>query len=199
MEMTGEYRIPAAREKVWEALNDPEILGQAVPGCEEIEKLSDTEMTATVSAKVGPVKAKFKGAVTLSDIDAPSGYTLSGEGKGGVAGFARGTARVNLAEDGDGTILSYEVEAKVGGKLAQVGSRLIDSTAKKLAGEFFGTFSEIVGGGPEEGIEEEAAANTAEDAMEDASTAPEGGILQKPVVWIVIAAAIVAIGYSLLA
>ena len=163
MEMTGEYLIPAPRERVWEALNDPEILGQAVPGCEEIEKLSDTEMTATVQAKVGPVKAKFKGQVTLSDIDAPNGYTLSGEGKGGVAGHAKGSARVTLAEQDGGTLLSYEVDAQVGGKLAQVGQRLIDSTAKKLAGEFFGTFSEIVGGdaAPEE-VETASPVETAE-------------------------------------
>ena len=188
MEMTGEYRIPAPRETVWAALNDPEILARAVPGCEEIDKLSDTEMTATVSAKVGPVKARFKGAVTLSDIDAPNGYTLIGEGKGGVAGFAKGTARVTLVEDGDDTILSYEVEAKVGGKLAQVGSRLIDSTARKLAGEFFGTFSAIVGGDLPD---------------EDTPAAPEAtsdpGLLQKPSTWIAIAVLIAAIAYSLLA
>jgi carbon monoxide dehydrogenase subunit G len=188
MEMTGEYRIPAPRETVWAALNDPEILARAVPGCEEIDKLSDTEMTATVSAKVGPVKARFKGAVTLSDIDAPNGYTLNGEGKGGVAGFAKGTARVSLAEDGDGTILTYEVDAKVGGKLAQVGSRLIDSTAKKLAGEFFGTFSAIVGGDP---LEQDTAA-----APEVTS---EPGLMQKPATWVAIVVVIVAIAYSLLA
>jgi carbon monoxide dehydrogenase subunit G len=192
MEMTGEYRIAAPRETVWEALNDTEILARAVPGCEEIEKLSDTEMTATVSAKVGPVKARFKGAVTLSDIDAPNGYTLNGEGKGGVAGFAKGTARVNLAEDGDGTLLSYEVDAQVGGKLAQVGSRLIDSTAKKLAGEFFGTFSEIVGAG-------EGTGGGADADPEATETPSETSLMQKPVTWIVIGVVIAAIAYSLLA
>ena len=151
MDMNGEYRIPAARERVWDALNDPEVLGQCIPGCESIEKTSDTEMTAVVTAKVGPVKAKFNGDVTLSDIDPPNGYTLTGEGKGGVAGFARGEAKVKLSEDGDATILTYTVEAKVGGKLAQVGARLVDGTARKMADDFFGTFSEVVGsqGAPE--------------------------------------------------
>ena len=189
MEMNGEYRIPASREKVWEALNDPEILARAVPGCEEIEKLSDTEFEATVVAKVGPVKAKFKGAVTLSDIDAPNGYTLNGEGKGGVAGFAKGSAKVSLVADGDGTVLSYTVDAKVGGKLAQVGSRLIDSTAKKLAGEFFGTFSEIVGAGDADEAPDEEVVETGDSQ----------GLFGKPVTWIVIGVAIAAIAYSLLA
>jgi uncharacterized protein len=191
MEMTGEYRIPASREKVWAALNDPDILSQAVPGCEEIQKLSDTEMTATVVAKVGPVKAKFKGAVTLADIDAPNGYTLNGEGKGGVAGFAKGSAKVTLVTDGDDTVLSYVVDAKVGGKLAQVGSRLIDSTAKKLAGEFFGTFSEIVG------APEGAEAIDAEGDDTSEAGAP-GSIWSKPVIWIALGVVIAAIGYSLL-
>jgi len=191
MEMTGEYRIPASREKVWDALNDPDILCQAVPGCEEIDKLSDTEMTATVTAKVGPVKAKFKGAVTLADIDAPNGYTLNGEGKGGVAGFAKGSAKVTLVEDGDGTVLSYVVDAKVGGKLAQVGSRLIDSTAKKLAGEFFGTFSEIVGG------EADAEPEVADDTQADDGQT-KGTQWSKPITWIALGVVIAAIGYSLL-
>lgn len=146
MEMTGEYRIPASREAVWQALNDPEVLKQCIPGCDEIEKTSDTEFNAKVTAKVGPVKAKFSGAVTLSDMDPPNGYTISGEGTGGAAGFAKGGAKVALAEDGSDTILTYDVNATVGGKLAQIGSRLIDSTSKKMANEFFGKFAEIVGG-----------------------------------------------------
>ncbi len=144
MEMTGEQRLPAPREVVWAALNDPEILKQCIPGCEEIEKTSDTEMNAKVAVKVGPVSAKFTGQVTLSDLDPPNGYTISGEGKGGVAGFGKGGAKVTLAEDGDGTILRYEVTASVGGKLAQIGARLIDATAKKMAEDFFGRFSQIV-------------------------------------------------------
>ena len=144
MDMKGEERIPAPREAVWEALNDPEVLKASIPGCQELEKTSDTGFSATVQAKVGPVKAKFKGEVSLSDIDPPNGYTISGEGKGGAAGFAKGGAKVSLAEDGGETVLSYEVDANVGGKLAQIGSRLIDSTAKKMAGDFFAKFSEEV-------------------------------------------------------
>jgi len=146
MDMTGEYRINAPREKVWAALNDPDMLKQCIPGCESIEKTSDTSFTAEVVAKVGPVKAKFSGNVTISDIDPPNGYTISGEGKGGAAGFASGGAKVTLATDGPTTVLSYDVNAKVGGKLAQIGSRLIDSTARKMADEFFGRFAELVAG-----------------------------------------------------
>jgi len=142
MEMTGEYRIPAPREQVWAALNDPEILKASIPGCESLERTGDNGFAATVVAKVGPVRAKFTGAVTLSDLDPPNGYTISGEGKGGPAGFAKGDAKVRLAEDAGATVLTYQVNANVGGKLAQLGSRLIDGTAKKLADEFFSTFSE---------------------------------------------------------
>ncbi|MBI1181949.1 MAG: carbon monoxide dehydrogenase [Alphaproteobacteria bacterium] len=149
MDISGEYRIPAPRPQVWEALNDPDVLGQCIPGCESIEKTSDTEMNAVVQAKVGPVSAKFSGAVTLEDMDPPNGYTIRGEGKGGVAGFAKGTARVDLADEGDATLLTYKVDATVGGKLAQVGARLVGSTVRKMADEFFGRFSEIVGGAGE--------------------------------------------------
>ncbi|SDR18566.1 carbon monoxide dehydrogenase subunit G [Pseudovibrio sp. Tun.PSC04-5.I4] len=148
MEMSGEQLISASREKVWEALNDPELLKKCIPGCDSLEKISDTEMTATVTAKVGPVKAKFKGEVTLSDLNPPNSYKISGEGKGGVAGFAKGSADVTLSESGDGTLLNYQVNAKVGGKLAQLGNRLIDSTAKKLAGEFFSNLNTELGGSP---------------------------------------------------
>lgn len=147
MDMTGEQRIPARRETVWAALNDPEILRQCIPGCQSIEKLSDTDMAAKVLLQVGPVRATFTGKVTLSDLDPPNGYKISGEGSGGVAGHAKGSARVRLKDDGpDATLLSYEVKADVGGKLAQLGGRLIDSTAKKLAGEFFEKFGTVVGG-----------------------------------------------------
>jgi len=144
MDMTGEFRLPAPREAVWKALNDPEVLKQSIPGCDEIVKLSDTEMTARVSAKVGPVSAKFAGKVTLSDLDPPNGYTISGEGQGGVAGFAKGGARISLKDDAGGTLLSYVVQAQVGGKLAQIGSRLIDGTARKMADEFFTRFAAAV-------------------------------------------------------
>ena len=145
MDMTGQHTIPAPRQTVWEALNDPDVLKQCIPGCEEIERTGDNGFTAKVSVKVGPVKAKFGGAVTLSDIDPPNGYTISGEGKGGAAGFAKGSAKVKLdeADGGAATTLSYEVNASVGGKLAQIGARLIDSTAKKYANDFFERFSEI--------------------------------------------------------
>jgi carbon monoxide dehydrogenase subunit G len=144
MDMTGEFRLAAPRARVWLALNDPAVLKQSIPGCEEIVKLSDTEMAAKVSAKVGPVSAKFAGKVTLSELDPPNGYTISGEGQGGVAGFAKGGAQVRLRDDGDGTILSYTVQAQVGGKLAQIGSRLIDASARKMADEFFARFTAAV-------------------------------------------------------
>lgn len=146
MQMTGQYRIEAPREAVWEALNDVEVLRACIPGVEEIEKTSDTSFTAKVKAKVGPVSARFAGAVTLSDLDPPRGYTISGEGKGGAAGFAKGGAKVSLDEDGNGTLLNYDVDAQVGGKLAQIGSRLINGTAKKMADDFFARFAETVGG-----------------------------------------------------
>jgi uncharacterized protein len=140
MEMTGEFRIPAPRQRVWEGLNDPEILKSSIPGCQTIEKLSDTEFTAKVLAQVGPVKANFAGKVTLSDLDPPQSYTIAGEGSGGVAGFAKGSAKVNLDEDGGATVLHYAVQAHVGGKLAQIGSRLIDSVARRMAENFFTRF-----------------------------------------------------------
>ena len=146
MEMSGENRIPASQEKVWAALNDPLVLKASIPGCQALEKTSDTEMTATVQAKVGPVKATFNGHVTLSNIDPPNGYTISGEGKGGVAGFAKGGADVRLTPDGDGTLLAYKVNAQVGGKLAQIGGRLIDATAKQMADQFFAAFAANVAG-----------------------------------------------------
>jgi carbon monoxide dehydrogenase subunit G len=146
MQMNDSQRIPASREKVWAALNDPEILRQCIPGCQSLESSAPNEMTATVVFKVGPVKATFGGKVTLSDLDPPNGYRISGEGSGGVAGFAKGGATVKLTVEGaDVTILTYEVDAQIGGKLAQLGSRLIDSTAKKLAGQFFESFGEMVG------------------------------------------------------
>ena len=186
MDMTGEFRIPAPRRKVWEALNDPEILKRSIPGCEEIEKISPTELAAKVTAKVGPVKARFAGKVTLSDLDPPNGYKITGEGSGGAAGFAKGGATVRLADDGDGTRLTYVVEAHVGGKLAQIGSRLIDATARKMAEDFFTRFSSIVGGVPA------AAAAEPEVALETAAqrpspppaAAPPAGFRLPPAVWV---------------
>ena len=148
MEMTGERRIPAPRQRVWDALNDPEVLKASIAGCESLEQTDDGGFAATVTAKVGPVKAKFKGQVTLSDLNPPESYTISGEGKGGAAGFAKGGADVHLAEDGDETVLTYKVNATVGGKLAQIGSRLIDGVAAKMADDFFGKFGELVAAAP---------------------------------------------------
>ena len=145
MQMNDSQRIPAPRHAVWAALNDPDVLRRCIPGCDSLEMTSPTEMAARVTLKVGPVKATFGGKVTLSDLDPPNGYRISGEGSGGVAGFAKGGAVVTLAEDGpDATILTYAVDAQIGGKLAQLGARLIDSTARKLAGEFFQSFSATV-------------------------------------------------------
>lgn len=169
MDMTGEELIAAPRKRVYEALNDVEILKRSIPGCEEIEKTSETEMTAKVVVKVGPVKAKFTGEVTLSDLDPPNGYTISGQGKGGPAGFAKGSAKVRLEASGSDTILRYEVHAEVGGKLAQLGGRLIDGTAKKLAGQFFTSFSAIVGP-PEDGGEAGAPAPAGEDGGQSQAT-----------------------------
>ncbi len=146
MEIKGEYRIAASREKVFAALNDPAVLQACIPGCESLEKTSDTEMKAKVRLRIGPVSASFTGKVTLSDLDPPNGYKISGEGQGGAAGFAKGGAVVSLREDGADTLLSYNVDAQVGGKIAQVGARLIDGTAKKLADEFFSKFATMVGG-----------------------------------------------------
>lgn len=143
MDMTGTERIEAPIGTVWLALNDAEILRQAIPGCETLDKSSDTEMAATVVLRIGPIKARFEGAVELTNLNPPHSYTIQGEGKGGIAGFAKGGADVSLAEDGpDATILSYTVKADVGGKIAQLGGRLIDSTARKLATQFLNNFGE---------------------------------------------------------
>nr|WP_316650669.1 carbon monoxide dehydrogenase subunit G [uncultured Gellertiella sp.] len=157
MDMTGSQRIDASREAVYAGLNDIDVLRQCIPGCDSIEKTSDTGMVAKVTLRIGPVKASFSGKVTLSDLDPPNGYTISGEGSGGMAGFAKGGAEVKLEADGAATILHYSVKAEIGGKLAQLGSRLIDGTARKLAGDFFETFGGIVGApspDPEKGPEE---------------------------------------------
>ncbi len=145
MDLSGEYRIKAPRQAVWAGLNDPVILKQAINGCEELVKTSDTEFQAQVTAKVGPVKAKFGGKVTLSELDPPNGYTITGEGQGGAAGFAKGGAKVLLEDAAEGgTLLKYTVDAQIGGKLAQIGSRLIEGTARKMAEEFFASFAAAV-------------------------------------------------------
>jgi len=144
----GEERVAAPIDKVWQALNDPEVLKACIPGCQNLEKRSDTEFAATVVLKIGPIKATFAGEVALKNLNPPRSYTIEGEGKGGIAGFAKGGADVSLSEDGpDATILKYATKADVGGKIAQLGSRLIASTSKKLAGEFFSSFNEKVSAG----------------------------------------------------
>jgi carbon monoxide dehydrogenase subunit G len=144
MTMSGEVQLPATREAVWTKLNDPVVLKGCVPGCEQLDKVSDTEFQAIASIKVGPVKARWKGKVRLSDLDPPNGYKISGEGDGGIAGFAKGGASVTLTEKDGGTLLSYNVEAQIGGKLAQLGQRLVNGAAKKLADDFFAKFAAAV-------------------------------------------------------
>jgi uncharacterized protein len=146
MDMSGERHLAASRTAVWAALNDPEVLRQCIPGCELLEKQSANEMTARVKLQIGPVRATFNGKVKLSDLDPPNSYRITGEGSGGVAGFAKGGANVALSDTDGGTLMRYDVKADVGGKLAQLGGRLIDSTSKKLADEFFEKFSTLVGG-----------------------------------------------------
>lgn len=148
MELTGEYRIPAPRDRVWAALNDPQVLKASIAGCQELEKVTDSEFRAIVTTRVGPVSATFRGNVTLSDQDPPNGYTLTGQGQGGAAGFAKMQTRVSLAPDGDATVLTYTAKAEIGGKLASVGSRLVQAVAKKNADDFFGAFARQLGGAP---------------------------------------------------
>lgn len=146
MEFSGEYRIPARQQQVWDALNDPAVLQACIVGCKQLEKLSDTEMFATVVATVGPISATFKGNVVLSDLDAPNGYTLTGQGQGGAAGFAKMAAKVALSEVHNETVLKYVASAEIGGKLASVGSRLVQTVAKKNADDFFAAFARQLGG-----------------------------------------------------
>jgi carbon monoxide dehydrogenase subunit G len=188
MQFTGSFTVPAPRQRVWEGLNDPEILRQCIPGCEALTRLSPNEFEGKVVAKVGPVKASFTGKVTLSDLDPPNGYTISGEGKGGVAGFAKGGAKVKLSDAGSGTLLEYSVDASVGGKLAQIGSRLIEGSVNQIAEQFFAKFGELVSAG------------TAPAAMaESAPAAPAAG--RKPAIskWWWVAAAVVVVAVVVIA
>jgi carbon monoxide dehydrogenase subunit G len=191
MEISGEYAIKAPRSAVWTALNDPEVLKSAIAGCEELVKDGEG-FTATVVAKVGPVKAKFGGRITLSDIDPPNGYTITGEGQGGAAGFAKGGAKVTLVDDGGGgTILKYTAGAQIGGKLAQIGSRLIEGTAKKMADDFFSAFAAAVVAQSGGTVTAEAAAGAAtETASAAAASGPSPAATEQaqkglhPAVWI---------------
>lgn len=188
MHMQGTRRIAASRETVWAALNDPEILKQSLPGCESVSKLSDTAFDAVAKLRVGPVSALFKAKIKLSDIDPPHGYRISGEGQGGAAGFAKGGALVRLEADGEETELTYSVDAMVGGKLAQLGARLIDATAKKMADEFFERFDAAVA--PPTPMEAGAIEETPEEAAGESRRA----------VWTaVVVAAIALIVYLLIA
>jgi hypothetical protein len=202
MEITGEVLVPAPQQRVWEALNDPRILQASIAGCQSLEKVSDTEFAAIVTTKVGPVSATFRGSVNLSDLDPPSGYTLVGRGQGGAAGFARMTSRVCLQPQGEHTLLRYTAQAEIGGKLASVGSRLVQAVAKKNADDFFAAFTRQLGGGPVSAAAPQAAipaaaAVTLPQALPMAGRA--GGIGATVPAWIVIFASglSLALGYCL--
>lgn len=218
MELKGEYRVPAPREHVWAMLNDPAVLRECIPGCESLEGSPAEGFAARVTTKVGPVKATFNGQVTLSNINPPESYTISGEGKGGVAGFAKGGADVHLAPDGDATILTYTVNAQVGGKLAQLGSRLIDSTAKKLADQFFSSLASKAGAAsgvssaasigaagvdapPPGAIEEvvQSVEHAAQEMEEEVEAKAAMGFLGGPIVWalLVILALLLVYGFAM--
>ncbi len=189
MEMSGEHRIPAPRQRVWEALNDPSVLEACIPGCQEMEKLSDTEFAAKVTRKVGPVKASFSSKVMLSDLQPPASFKISGEGQGGVAGFAKGGADVTLDEEDGATVLRYQAKASVGGKLAQIGSRLVDTAAKQIAGQFFEAFVAHMTAAAETAAlaaAEQPAASPPPPAAEPAGL--------PPVVWVASLIAIVFVG-----
>lgn len=182
VEFSGEYRIPARQQQVWDALNDPAVLQACIVGCKQLEKTSDTEFVATVATKVGPVAATFKGNVVLSNLDAPNGYTLTGQGQGGAAGFAKMAAQVALAEDQNETVLKYTAKAEIGGKLASVGSRLVQAVAKKNADDFFSAFARHLGG---TGVKAEVVPSTAPvpgapGALLPAAAAPTVAIMAAP-------------------
>ncbi|MEX2450786.1 MAG: carbon monoxide dehydrogenase subunit G [Rhodospirillales bacterium] len=198
MDMTGEYRIPAPQQAVWDALNDPDVLKASIPGCESVEKVSDTDLKAKVTLKIGPVKAKFAGEVTLSDMDPPNGYTISGKGSGGAAGFGSGSASVSMREEGGETVLSYSAKASVGGKIAQLGQRLIDSTAKKLADEFFDNFvAHLAATGVSRAPGEAPAPAPAPEAAVPPEPAVEKPAAEKPVgqnkSWLIVAAVVIIV------
>jgi carbon monoxide dehydrogenase subunit G len=204
MDLTGDYRIPAPRETVWAALNNPDILKACIPGCEELNKTSDTEFVARVVAKIGPVKAGFGGKVTLSDLDPPNGYTITGEGQGGAAGFAKGGAKVRLepVDGGSATVLHYAADAQIGGKLAQIGSRLVEGSAKKLADEFFAAFAaQAAAAAPaaptpaapaaEQPVSQPAAGQPVSQPAPNVASATSSGL--SPVLWITGLVVIVAV------
>jgi uncharacterized protein len=188
MDFTGRYVIAAAPQKVWEGLNDPAILKNCIPGCEQLDKTSPTDFVATARLKIGPLSAAFKGKVTLSDLDPPHRCKLSGEGQGGVAGFAKGDAEVVLTPDGAGTVLSYTAKASVGGKLAQIGQRLIDGAAKQIADDFFKRFAaalEVPALNPDPEVEARSATRTQRAAEKRSGLSPA--------VWVVALIAVIVI------
>ena len=195
MRMTGEERVAAPRSRVWDALNDPEILRQCIPGCQSLEREGADKLRTTVEVKLGPIGARFNGSFTLSDINAPQSYTLTGEGNGGTVGSAKTSIKVRLTEEGGATLLSYEVDAQVGGRLAQLGGPLIDATAKRFASQFFKKFGEVVGGATEGGA---ARANEASQAVATGVPTPiaaaqaAGGF---PIAWILALAVAALVGF----
>ena len=197
MDMTGEQRIPLPRQQVWDALNNPEILKACIAGCESIDRVTDTEYKVAMTAAIGPVKAKFAGKLVLSELDPPNSYSLAFEGSGGAAGFGRGGAKVRLVDDGAATLLSYQATASVGGKLAQIGSRLIDGVARKMAEDFFVRFNATVAPPAPPDTSGDSAAEAA-GAGVGAGKAPgkagaRGGI--PPWVWIAAAGGIAVVVY----
>ena len=188
MNLTGAQRIAAPKERVWQALNDPDVLKQAIPGCQSLEKESDESFRATIALKIGPMDARFAGTVKLTDLNPPNSYTLVGSGQGGPAGFAKGAAKVSLSEESGETLLSYEVDAQVGGRLAQLGGPIIDATAKQLAGKFFKRFGEIVA--PQKKADAAAPGAATQPASDAAGPMAPSGF---PVAW-VLALAVAALG-----
>jgi carbon monoxide dehydrogenase subunit G len=200
MQMNGQQRIAASRQQVWQALNDPDVLKRCIPGCQSLEKEADDRLKATVEIKIGPIGARFNGAVTLSDLDPPNGYTIIGEGQGGTVGFAKGGAKVRLTDaDGGGTLLTYDVDAQVGGRLAQLGGPIIDATAKQLAGKFFEQFGELVAGPakPAEAPRPAAAAASVAPAAATASYAPAPAAPARglPTAWMLALCVAALVGY----
>jgi carbon monoxide dehydrogenase subunit G len=198
MRMTGEERIAAPRSRVWEALNDPDVLRQSIPGCQLLQKESDEKLRAVVEIKIGPIGARFNCAITLTDVVAPRGYTIIGEGQGGTVGSAKSTIKVALAEDGAATRLSYEVDAQVGGRLAQLGGPIIDATSKQFAGKFFKRFGEVVGGAaPVEAVHEAPRAVSASAHPTPAAPRPVAprGSGPFPIAWTLALAVAALVGF----
>jgi carbon monoxide dehydrogenase subunit G len=194
MDMKGEFRVPLPQEVVWRALNDAEVLKASIPGCDELIRESDTSFKGRISAAVGPVRAKFTGTATLSDIDPPNGYTLTGSGSGGAAGMVKGGAKVRLVADGAETVLQYEANAQVAGKLAQIGARLVDMAAKKMADDFFGNFvaqlgtpapADTLAAAPEPETEQQAEEQAVERVSETVAPARRA--------WLVLAVVVIVI------